>query len=165
MFECRSAAIGHRGKSFSGYRSADELVHLSDPVSLCSQRAQSKNWIMDSFDTHLTSLRDRFRLWPVIGKWSRGVPLVSSPRRSRGMITARHKTICRYKGHNLNKVASARQMRVEFIFVSQKPRFACPCVGRPMFVSLPPSLTVWPGVPTKRHQHFGENRQICCHSK
>ena len=88
---------------------------------------------MDSFDTHLMSSRDRFRLWPVIGKWSRGVPLVSSPRRSRGMITVRHKTICRYKGHNLNKVASARQMCIEFIFVSQDlvslaPVLAGPCL-------------------------------------
>ena len=34
MFECRSAAVGHRDKSFSDCRGANELVRLSDPKNM-----------------------------------------------------------------------------------------------------------------------------------
>ena len=34
MFECRSVAVGRRGKSFSGCRCAKELVRLNAPLKL-----------------------------------------------------------------------------------------------------------------------------------
>ena len=46
MFECRTAAVGHQGNSFSGCQGADEVVRLSDHLFVACNKSSIKEKII-----------------------------------------------------------------------------------------------------------------------
>ena len=55
MYEHQSGAAGRQGKSFSGFRGADELVRLSNPFFLVKKHFKTSSLIFAS-EIHLSAI-------------------------------------------------------------------------------------------------------------